>query len=174
MTNFPPPNVGNSMFNTCWNCGNDAASVFCPQCGTNISQKPQVLVDSQKAAIDGAIAGAAISAIFSDDKHRLRNSALGAIWGFNTANSEAESLNSAFTSGAPVSAISAHQARRLKYLLGRTICWIAVLIATFASAVPGVALISVPMTWYTFKQLARLQIWQDQPWIALALNVLVS
>jgi hypothetical protein len=163
MTNLPPPNIGQSKSIKCWNCGEDTVTAICALCGCDVLVKPALLVDNQQAAISGAISGAIFGALFSSKEHRVRNSALGALWGSSSANNDAQYVNSAFAAGAPLNAISQHRKRRFGYFCGITLGWAVLLTLTSSAATPGVAIIAMPPTWYTCKYLAKLTNWYRKP-----------
>ena len=163
MTNLPPPNIGHSKSVKCWNCGQDTATGICSYCGCDVLDKPAAVIDNQQAAISGAISGAIFGALFSDKNHRVRNSALGALWGSSSASADAEYVNSAFAAGAPLSAISQHRRRRFGYVSGIALGWLVLMMLTSAAATPGVAIITMPPTWYTCKYLAKLCNWYRKP-----------
>ena len=136
---------------------------ICAQCGSDVLDKPIMLVDNQQAAISGAISGAIFGALFSSKEHRVRNSALGALWGSSSANADAQYVNSAFAAGAPISAISRHQKRRYGYFCGIALGWVVLLTLTSAATAPGLAIITMPPTWYTCKYLGKLSNWYRSP-----------
>jgi len=163
MTNLPPPNIGQSKSIKCWNCGEDTVTAICSHCGCDVLDKPAKVIDNQQAAISGAISGAIFGALFSSKEHRVRNSALGALWGSSSANNDAQYVNSAFAAGAPLSAITQHRKRSFGYFCGMTLGWVVLLTLTFSAATPGVAIIAMPPTWYTCKYLAKLTNWYRKP-----------
>ena len=163
MTNLPPPNVNQAKSIICWNCGQDSLGIICNHCGCDVLNKPITIVDKQQAVINGAISGALIGALFSDKKHRVRNSVTAALWGASGASADAEYVNSAFASGAPLTAIHAHRKRRVAYYLGLALLWFSILMMTAAAATPGMAILTIPATWYTCKQLHKLTNWYNRP-----------
>lgn len=147
----------------CWNCGQKTVTAKCDRCGCDLLNKPTILVDSHQAAMNGAISGGLFGALLSSKEHRIRNIALGTLWGTSSAKADAEDINSAFAAGAPIIAIAQHRKRRFFHTCGMALGWTVLLLISGAASIPGFAFIAMPTTWYTCKYLAKLSNWYRKP-----------
>lgn len=136
---------------------------ICTSCGTNLADRPDSVIDTRQASIDGAISGAIFGALVSGKDHRARNATLGALFGSSNASTNAHDLNSAFEAGAPMASINLYQKRKLGYFFGSFLGWTTLLVITSAATIPGLVILTMPATWYLCKLIAKLKAWLEAP-----------
>jgi len=158
-----PHQAGPNTSIMCWNCGEQTPHTICIACGTDLTNKPNAVVDTRQASIDGAISGAIFGALISGKTHRARNATLGALYGSSNASTNAHDLNSAFEAGAPLTSIAKYQKRKLGYFAGLFLGWTTLLVIASAATVPGLIILTMPATWYLCKLMAKLKVWLVDP-----------